>query len=291
LHGVGNSTSAITIVNALFTGIGSAIGIDLKVRAEVDLSPVAPSAATSVQIDPAQDSPLTRESVRTALHCFAPRKSFHGFLRVDSEIPPARGLKSSSAVSTAIFRAVASAMGVHPAPIEVARHSADLTQRIGLSATGAFDDALAALVPGFVVTDNRERKSIRFDAVAANWTPIVWVPFKEHPPSTQLLSEFREHAEAAREAGVAATKGRYPRAMTLNTELVERVMGYDYRRLRETLSEAGAIASGVSGMGPSLAVLALREAAEKIAGLLPSDRGETRILSFSENPSPVEGSA
>jgi len=38
MHGVGEATAAITVVNALSTGIGCAIGIELAVRASAEIT-------------------------------------------------------------------------------------------------------------------------------------------------------------------------------------------------------------------------------------------------------------
>ena len=64
--------------------------------------------------------------------------------------------------------------------------------------------------------------------------------------------------------------------MTLNTELVERVMGYDYGALRSNLMGHGATMCGVSGMGPALAVLVPRPKIDAVVAFLPQRGGEVR---------------
>jgi shikimate kinase len=280
VRGTGLTTGAITLVNALFTGIGSAAGIDLKVRVECTLTPVASREESSIQIGPAGDSLLAREAVKEALRFFAPLDSFQVSLAIESEIPAGRGLKSSSAVSTAIDRAISQALGKESPPIEVARRSADLTQRIGLSATGAFDDALAGLIPGIVVTNNQTRQVARIDEVDSRWVAILWIPAEAHPPSPELLAKFQRRAHAGRKASECATAGKFGEAMAENTALVERVMGYHYRPLRKRLLANGAIACGVSGMGPCLAAIATKEQAPEIARQLPPHGGDQRVVPF-----------
>ncbi|MFZ1023133.1 MAG: shikimate kinase [Thermoplasmata archaeon] len=285
MHGVGHSTGAITMLNALFTGTGSAAGIDLKVRAEVDLTPVPSKREASMQFSSSSDSRLARAAVQEAVRFFAPRDSFQVSVSIKSEIPAGRGLKSSSAVSTAIDRAIASAVGTESPAIEVARRSADLTQRIGQSATGAFDDALAGLVPGIVVTDNRTRQIVRTDLLDPRWVVLLWIPSETHRPSPDLLPEFRRQAGAAGAAVENATSGRFAEAMAENTALVEQILGYEYRALRAALLAGGAIACGVSGMGPSLAAIASRATALDLARQLPATGGEHRIVAFVQPPS------
>ncbi len=286
MEGVGHSTAAITIVNALFTGVGSAVGIDLKVDASIELDPAASDRDRSFQVDSSQDSPLVRRSTEAALHFFEPRRAFRTSLRLHSEIPPRRGLKSSSAVSTAIVRAVATALGREIDPTETARLAANVAQEIGLSATGAFDDALAGLLPGFVVTDNRTRRTLRLEEVDPRWTSVLWIPPGDHRPSIELASQFLDRSSDARAATKAVSAGRFLPAMEQNTALVEQIMGYEYAPLRAALRGAGAIASGVSGMGPSLAVIAPHEVAPKLLRLLPAGPGDRRIVPFSRSSGP-----
>ena len=70
--------------------------------------------------------------------------------------------------------------------------------------------------------------------------------------------------------------------MELNTELVERVMGYRYRRLRDRMHERGAVASGVSGVGPTLAAIAPRSKLSKVMSALPADGGRRLLVPFAD---------
>jgi shikimate kinase len=68
--------------------------------------------------------------------------------------------------------------------------------------------------------------------------------------------------------------------MRRNTELVESVVGYPYAELRDRLRRAGALASGVSGMGPALASIAEASDAIRVLEAMPADAGERRIVAF-----------
>lgn len=81
-----------------------------------------------------------------------------------------------------------------------------------------------------------------------------------------------------RAAAAAARAGRWAMAMSLNTELVERVVGYDYRDLRDDLMQHGALMCGVSGMGPALAAFTSPGRAAEVMSRFPSNRGETRLV-------------
>lgn len=280
MRGVGTASGAVTIVNALTTGVGCALAVTLPVRAEIDMRPSETRGANRVQVEHGSDSQLVRESLAVALSRFAPGECFSGELRVDSQVPAGKGLKSSSAVGGAVLRAVANALRQSRPSEEIARLSADVAQEIGLSATGAYDDCLASLRGGVVLTDNTKRTIIRSPPFTQDLCVALWIPPESHAPSTAWRERFRAEAEAGRTAVEAARAGHWVEAMTFNTELVERVMGYDYAALRSDLVAFGATMCGVTGMGPTLAVLVPAANLERVVSRLPSDRGEIRRLTL-----------
>ncbi len=283
MHGVGTAFSAITIVNALPTGIGCAIGIELPATAEVDLTVRDRSAPFELRIAPTSRTRLVETAVRTGIARYLPDSSAAAEVRLRSEIPVARGLKSSSAVASAVLLAVADAADQHPTAQEIASLSADVGREAGVSATGAFDDALAGLQPGFVVTDNREKRVLRSEALTDDWEVAVLVPPGTHRPSPEWASQFAREHDAGRRAVDAARSGDWAEAMRRNTELVERVMGYDYAPLRSALHRAGAGAAGVSGLGPALAALAPPHRTDEILARLAREPGEHLRVGFVRN--------
>jgi shikimate kinase len=282
MKGTGHSTGAITFVNALATGVGSAAGISLAVEAALELEPTSGPTTLAVNVD--SDSPLVRSTFEEAMLQWSPARTWNARLRLRSEVPPAKGLKSSSAVSGAIARAVASALHILVTNEEVGRLSADVSQAIGLSATGAFDDALATLEPGVHVTDNPTRHRLRTDAIDPSWQVILWIPRQAHLPSPVYRERFRAELGAGRPAEEAALRGDPLSAMRANTELVERIVGYDYQGLRDELGQRGALGSGVSGLGPSLAIVAPPERLSSVLRTLPPGEGDILVTRFTTGP-------
>ncbi len=291
MKGTGRATGAITFVNALATGTGSAAGISLAVEATVELE--STNGSTTLTVPPDADSPLVRATFEAAVRGWAPGRTWNARLSLRSEVPPARGLKSSSAVSGAVARAVASALHLLATNDEVGRLSADVSQSIGISATGAFDDALATLEPGVHVTDNASRRRLRTDALDPSWQVVLWIPRQSHLPSPVYRERFRTLPDAGRAAEKAALRGDPLGAMTANTELVERVVGYDYTALRAELQRRGALASGVSGLGPALAIVSPPERISGILRGLPPGEGDILVTRFTTGPIefPPEGFA
>jgi len=230
-------------------------------------------------------SPVVDESVRAGLARYYPGPGVVASVSLQSDIPAARGLKSSSAVSTAFILAVARAAGNEPSSLEVGRQAAEVGRRVGISATGALDDALAGLEPGFVVTDNRKDSVLRRAEIDPSWGVVLYIPPEPHPASPGLVSAFSGERGEGEKSARAALDGDWATAMRINTELVERTLRYSYRSLRERLEQRGAIASGVSGLGPTLAVIAPTARLSELVEALPNDRAEKRLVRFHQSAS------
>jgi shikimate kinase len=278
LRGVGTATAAVTFVNALFTGVGAAAAIDLPVTVEVDLERSAGETGPVVAIEPTSDTPLVRTSLSDALQRWGPGGDYHGTLTLRSEIPPSKGLKSSSAVGVAVGRAVAQAFGVVASPGALALASSEVSRRIGLSATGAYDDALAAAGGGVVVTENFGPTVRSRGEMPGDWSVVLWVPPGVHSPSVEWRTKFRTRSQDAEGGVAAALRHDWLSAMEANTRLVESILGYRVREVRDALRAAGALASGVSGLGPALAAICPARRAEELVRTLPP--AEARIVAF-----------
>jgi len=288
VRGVGEATAAITIVNALATGVGAAVGIDLRARAEVELHPAGSRGKWDVRLPEESRTPLVIASLDAALNRFAPGSAGTASLSLRSDIPTGRGLKSSSAVSSALVLAVAEATDARPDALEVARLSAAAATQSGVSATGAFDDALAGLATGVIVTNNSDRTILGRYELPAGLEVALLIPRTTHSPSPEWRTSFARNAAAGRPAVEAALAGDWAGAMRWNTELVERLVGYDYATVRAELSEEGAVGCGVSGMGPALAAVAPRSRLPNVVAALPARLGDRRAVPFATSGDPIE---
>lgn len=277
MRGVGSAFAAITIVNALPTGIGAAVGVALRARAEVAL---AAAASDSVRVrPPAGDTPLVREAVRAAVEPSV-REHWSVEVQLESEIPPAVGLKSSSAVASAVVRAVAGALDRPLTAEAVARGAARAGRAAGVSATGAFDDALAGLRSGVVVTDNSTDRTIARWPVEPELGVALWIPPGAHPPSPGVTNRFRSFAPQSRAAADEVTAGRAWPAMRANGRLVDAAMGYDRQALTHRVDRLGAVSAGTSGLGPAFAVVAPKVRLPEIVRALEPEGGRVLSVDF-----------
>lgn len=286
MKGVATSRGAITIVNALPTGIGCAIGVDLPVEAEVTLEPGPSGGGLDVTVLGGPATPLVRESVRRGLSRAEPGSGWRVGVAIRSSIPRARGLKSSSAVATALIDAAARAAGTALSHSELANEAADAGLAVGLSATGAYDDALAGVGEGFMVTDNRRRSLLRSAEAPADLCVALWIPPAEHRPSPEWSRAFTERAGEGEPVAREAIAGRWWSAMDSNSRLVESVMGYDYREIRERADRAGALASSVSGLGPAFAAVVPIARSREVIAAWPDGPGERRVVRFARARAP-----
>jgi shikimate kinase len=288
VRGVGVARAAISVVNALPLGIGAAAAIDWPARttAYLDTTRLPPAGPT---VEPRRSStPIVRAAATRALEQFgAPPGRLR--LVVRSTIPPGRGLKSSSAVASSVVLAAAEAAGHRPGPEAVARLSAETGRATGVSATGAFDDALAGVCGGAVVTDNSFDRPLRRFELGAGLAVALWVPGRPHPPSPKMLQRFQRDPVGARRAVDAALDGDWAAAMEANSRLVEQAMGYRYDHLHAAVKEAGATASGVSGLGPTFAAVAPTARIPRVLRALPGSRGTRRSVRLYRAQGPERG--
>jgi shikimate kinase len=279
VRGVGTANAAISVVNALPLGIGAAVGIDWPATATAELGRGGPHEPSLVVTPRAARTPLVRSASAAARTRFSPRVPGALRLRVRSSIPRGRGLKSSSAVASAVALATARACGRDPTPRAIARISAEVGRSVGVSATGAFDDALAGLVSYVVVTNNRNDTVLRRYPLPPALAVALWIPPGRHPASPTVRQRFGRDRTLARRSVDAALDRDWAAAMTANSRLVESAMGYRYERLHATLRAAGAVASGVSGLGPAVAAIAPTPSVRRVLRAFPAT-GRRRAFRF-----------
>jgi shikimate kinase len=292
MRGVGRASGAITFVNALHCGQGCAAAIDLGCEVAVELERTLPGELPRTVIDPGSDTPLVRAALAHGLRATAPTEKFDVRLSVRSAIPWARGLKSSSAVTVAVLEAVSRAYGTLPEPAFLARTSAELSRSLGISATGAFDDALAAIGGGVVLTDNANFEVLATGAAGSEWEVAIWFPPEEHAASSSLAGRFQGNVREGQLAMAEAMTGDYLAAMLRNTRLVEKALRYGYGPMRVELLRQGALGAGVCGMGPAIAAVAPGDRLVRVSEAFPQSRGEvilTRFRAEGELPSPLTG--
>ena len=101
---------AVSILNAIPTGIGGAIGVDLWTEAEVEF--FSGNGAIEIEIPEGEDPALAEEAVKIVLEHIG-KKDVSARVKTSSNIPIGRGLKSSSAAANAVVLAACKALGLN----------------------------------------------------------------------------------------------------------------------------------------------------------------------------------
>ncbi len=273
---------AATIVNAIAAGRGAAFGIGLSTKVTVTLDEKPGVSAPGVE-----DPKLVELCVKNVFKLF-PYK-YGASIKVESDIPIARGLKSSSVVANAAvlaaFGALAKRHGeIRKVKIDKTRSGQQLVvggneirdetildisvrsaKEAGVTITGAFDDASAAYFGGFVVTDNKSNRIMR-RGQTEDLDVVVWVPDKRSYTKDVDADAAKAFGREADAVWRLALEGDLYTAMTLNGLIYSAAFGYEAgQKAAAEAMKAGAIAAGLSGTGPAVVAIG-KGASERITG-------------------------
>ncbi len=255
------SLGAGTVINAIATWKGAAFGIDLKTFAHVELNNSEKAVRGYIGGMPEGDTSLIENCVRYVLDHFGLETG--GTITTSSEVPLARGLKSSSAAANAAVLATLDAIGEEMDPLEAIRLGVRAAKDAGVTITGAFDDACASFFGGFVVTDNRETELVRREE--RNADVLIFAPDRKAFSSGTNVERSRLIAPWVDIAYDLALAGEYEKAMTLNGFLYCSALGFDTEFLMCAL-EAGVKGVTLSGTGPSYVALVDKSSSHILRG-------------------------
>ncbi|MDP7982040.1 MAG: shikimate kinase [Conexivisphaerales archaeon] len=265
---------AVSVLNAAATGFGAAVAISARVSALAE--------PTDGELDVVFEGvdPGDRRLVEAAASVVSGELGWTGGWRlvIRSELPPRRGLKTSSAVSNALIASMCSALGSDPSPSDVLRMSVLASRMAKVTVTGALDDAGASLLGGFVMADNdSDAIEVRRDVDPDGLEVLLGIPARELDKSVVSREAFAPLAPAALRARDLALEGRYWDAMTVNGLVVSAALGVDSAPAAEAI-RAGALGAGITGMGPAIAAVAPEGASERVASSLA--RAGLRVMRY-----------
>jgi shikimate kinase len=246
LKGFARVMGAATILNAVATWKGSAFGIELQTTAEVELDRSSKIKGNIPEID----DRLVVRCVEMVLEKFS--LSYGGVVSTYSEIPVASGLKSSSTAANAAVLATLDAIGEEMDLIDAAKLGVAASKEVGVTITGALDDALASMLGGVVITDNREMKLLKRELLDSD--VLLLVPERKLFSRDTDIQRSKLIAPLADVAFDLVMQGDYGRAMTLNGFIYCNALRLSSEPLLSAL-EAGAWGVSLSGTGPSYAAL------------------------------------
>jgi shikimate kinase len=290
------SPGSATVINAISTGCGSAFGIKLYVTAEVQLKESKPGKITC-KSDQDVDTTLMELCVGKVLERFEGALASTGVtVKTTSNLPVASGLSSSSATSNAVVMATTEALkdvyklktdslGLND--MEILNMGIDASLEAGVTITGAFDDASASFFGGLTITDNTRRKILKKKELERQ-NILIYMPNKKSPTAQADVGRMKLLAPWVRTAFIQALKGNVYHAMTLNGLLYCAALRFNPDIALDAL-EAGAVAAGLSGTGPSFVAVANEENLERIQDAWSSYPGRVIITDVDNKGTQVVG--
>jgi shikimate kinase len=272
LHG------AISIVNAIATGSGSALGISLKAIAEVKIS-----SGQGIKF-PANN---TDELLNNIIQSTIPKDIIDNNLisiKIFSEIPQGWGLKSSSAVSNAVSLACNKLVNDEIDDYSVLESAVRASRDAKVTVTGAYDDATACYFGGFVVTDNYSCKLIRREKVQDDLYAVILLPHDNRRENIHRLGAF---SDLFSDAFTMAEKGEYWKAMKMNGVLTSIAFSSNYEPLFLAM-EDGALSASISGNGPSISAICPRNKLSNVQSAFSKFKGDILVSAVNNEKASVE---
>jgi len=288
MHGRAVANGAGTIVNAIAIWKGAAFGIDLETTADVELDECSGDFGGITGIieigsdgagdcgDVGYDTALITRCVTSVLNRFGCQ--CEGVVTTRSEIPIARGLKSSSAAANAATLATLNAIGETLPPIEVVRMGVRAALDVGVTITGAFDDACASLLGGIVITDNRNQELV--DRIECDSRVLIYLPEEKAFTADTDIARSEAIAPLVEVAYQLALAHDFENAMTLNGLLYCAALGFDTEVAMRAL-ELGVSGVSLSGTGSAYTALVGRDQVKELTSCWSEMGGtviETKIV-------------
>jgi len=271
---------AISIVNAIATGKGATLGISLKTKAIVNTT-----SGSGVIIE-SKNKTISSRLINKVIQKIVPKNELQRSkirINLESEIPTGYGLKSSSAISSAVALACAKLFRPKWNDLQILISGVDASIESKVSITGAYDDACGCYYGGFAVTDNYKRKIIKSEKAPRNLAAIIFVPKSRKRGNVKNLKNLKSIFEQAWEL---ARNSDYWNAMTLNGIATSTILNSDPKLITD-LIEKGALGASVSGNGPAITAVSKKENASSIRKIFSNLSGTTIISEINNKKAEV----
>ncbi|MRN39683.1 MAG: shikimate kinase [Nitrosopumilales archaeon] len=268
---------AISIVNALATCSGCALGISLRVTAEADLR----------SGEGIRSQTVNEKLIRNIVYNTIPEEILAEnsvYISVESEIPMGFGLKSSSAVSDAVALACSKLVKEDIEDYVVLDRAVLASLDAGVTITGAYDDSSACYFGGFVVTNNRTHEIIHHQEAPHSLSAIIFIPKATRRGN---MSKVDTMSNLFGEAFKFATAGEYWKAMNLNGMLLSTSLSAEYEPVLKAI-QGGALAASISGNGPAIAAVSNKENMEDIKAAFAKFNGSVIVSKINNEKATAE---
>ncbi len=253
----GTAYSAVTVINAIAAGKGVAVGIDLEVNADVDIIDEGIKGEIEVQGERYTDFELIRY-IKEVLEEKSDTDLGIEF-KIESKIPIGKGLKSSSAVSNAVTKAIVKTLNLDLDDRDIIDIGIEASRRAGVTVTGALDDAYASYFGGLCFTDNLKGEILLEEDIEKK-PVVILIPEKTVLTKSLKNIDFeviRPYIDIIFES---ALEGEWKKASFLNGLVYSSFLGYETEPMMKVLECSEVV--GLSGTGP--AIYSITEEPEKV---------------------------
>ncbi len=274
MEGTAQAPAAGTVLNALATGTGSAFAISEYTTATVTLTE-QPGVTGEIAGAPDADTRLIERCVELVTAEYGDGQG--GTVVTESEVPMASGLKSSSAAANATVLATLSALGKAESISreDAARIGVTAARDVGVTITGAFDDASASMLGGVTVTDNTTDELLHREE--RDWSVLVWTPPEQSFSADADVEACKQIAPMAEFVAELAQEGDFERAMTVNGLAFCAALGFDSQPMVEVMAAVDGVS--LSGTGPSFTAVGEKATLESIRRQWDERPGTTMLTS------------
>ena len=243
---------AVSIVNAIANQKGATLGIDLKVETIIENKP---GKGISIQ---SENKSVSSRLINRTIEKIVSKKDLEKnkiTVTLSSEIPLGYGLKSSSAISSAVALACTRIFKPKLTDQQILAAGIDASIETKVSITGAYDDACSCYFGGFNVTDNKKKIRVHHEKVPPNLIAVIFIPKNRKRGNLKTLKTLSTVFESAWNL---ARKSKYWDAMIINGLATSTLLDSDPKIIANLL-EKGALGSSISGNGPSIAAITKKE--------------------------------
>ncbi|QMU54584.1 MAG: shikimate kinase [Nitrosopumilus sp.] len=271
---------AVSLVNAIANQKGATLGISLKVEAIVETSP---GKGISIK---SENKSLSSRLINQTIEKIVSKKDLEInkiTVTLVSEIPTGYGLKSSSAISSAVALACAKIFKPKFTDQQILLAGVKASIKSKVSITGAYDDACSCYYGGFNVTDNAKNKRVKFEKGPSNLIAVIFIPKDRKRGNLKKLKILSSTFENAWEL---AKKTNYWDAMIINGLATAAILNSNSKIIAE-LIEKGALGASVSGNGPSIAAITKKENEEAVRKIFSTSEGSIIVSKISNRKAEV----
>ena len=271
---------AVSLVNAIANKKGATLGIDLKVEATVETKP---GKGITIQ---SKNKTLSSRLINKTVEKILTKKELEQnkiTIILESEIPTGYGLKSSSAISSAVALACAKIFKPDLTDQKILLAGVQASIESKVSITGAYDDACSCYFGGFNVTDNAKKQIVRSEKIPTNLIAIIFIPKNRKRGN---LKNLKVLSAVFYNAWKLAKNANYWQAMIINGLATSTILNSD-PKIIPNLLEKGAIAASISGNGPAIAAIAKKEDEQNVKKVFSSLEGNIIVSKINNKKAEV----